>query len=269
MGKVCATCGTENRERALFCRGCSGSLKPASPPPEMPLLAVAAPTDDHPSFASTGRPKGAAGMKRAVVGLLLAAAAVIAWLQSGQPDPSSRLAPAVPATLMAEQPKAPGIPPESERLAPTIGMPAGGGAGSGALTMPSTAAPPSAAERVDALIARNARLKQDRLESEKRARLLASQERSRAAQDLERRQAEQTSPQAQRPNPLPAASEPLPPRAIAKALTVGQICDNTGNFIARYVCRVRECSKAPHASDPICVTYREMEEAQRTMQQNF
>jgi hypothetical protein len=127
----------------------------------------------------------------------------------------------------------------------------------------------SAEDRVNAMIARNARLKQERLEREKRSRLEASQEQARAAQALERQRADEASKLANRPPVLPVERVTPPAQPQAQALTVARICDSAGNFFSRELCRIRECSKAAQANDPVCVKIRAMEEAQRTREQNI
>jgi hypothetical protein len=44
---------------------------------------------------------------------------------------------------------------------------------------------------------------------------------------------------------------------------VDQVCAGSGNFLARDFCRIRECGKPSFASDPVCVRFRQMDEARR------
>ena len=57
------------------------------------------------------------------------------------------------------------------------------------------------------------------------------------------------------------AVEPQP--APAPVASVDQRCAGSANFIARDVCRIRACGTPALAGDPVCVRYREMEEANR------
>lgn len=98
--------------------------------------------------------------------------------------------------------------------------------------------------------------------------MLAAQEQARAARELERQREEQASRQAGIAAAQPVRASPAPIQPAAPVLTVSRICDQAGNFFAREVCRLRECNKASHASDPICVNFRRMEENNRALQQN-
>lgn len=140
MGKVCAKCGTENREKAMFCKGCGAKMatapSPASvdgtssncpdcatpnptgsrfckscgcsllqappPPTPIPLLAVAAHVDGRPVFEPAAGPKGLGSRKLSVVGLLLAAVALTAWFYLHQKNQSPQPAPIPSATLPVE-----------------------------------------------------------------------------------------------------------------------------------------------------------------------
>lgn len=59
----------------------------------------------------------------------------------------------------------------------------------------------------------------------------------------------------------PVAAEPQP--APAPVASVDQRCAGSANFIARDVCRIRACGNPALAGDPVCVRFREMEEANR------
>ncbi|MGS5089934.1 hypothetical protein ACVC7V_25920 [Hydrogenophaga sp. A37] len=69
------------------------------------------------------------------------------------------------------------------------------------------------------------------------------------------------------PAPTPAAASATaaaPAAAPATAgATVDQVCAGSGNFLARDFCRIRECGKPSFASDPVCVRFRQMDEARR------
>ena len=65
-----------------------------------------------------------------------------------------------------------------------------------------------------------------------------------------------------------AAAKPAAAAAPAAApastgATVDQVCAGSGNFLARDFCRMRECGKPSFASDPVCVRFRQMDEARR------
>lgn len=267
MGKVCERCGTDNREKAMFCLGCG--VKLGAGPLQEPATALATPAkadpthgDLDPAAASVAPAKGVMGKWLPRVGLLLGAAALMAWFplhqqasRSQQPMPS----PVTEATALETQPPKASVPegpaPATEPVA-SPGQPAFDPAASAA-----------AAERMIEQNKQRARLNQQRVEREKRERLLAAQEQARAAQELERQLEEQASRQVINAAAQTVRVPPAPIQPAAPALTVARICDQAGNFFARGVCRLRECNKASQASDPICVNFRRMEENNRALQQ--
>jgi hypothetical protein len=44
---------------------------------------------------------------------------------------------------------------------------------------------------------------------------------------------------------------------------VDTVCASSSNFIAREVCRTRECSNPAFTNDPVCVRFRQVEAANR------
>ncbi len=97
----------------------------------------------------------------------------------------------------------------------------------------------------------------------KEARELAAAEKQRAAQAAEQRQAEQarrraeeTARQKAAEAAALAAAKPPPP-----VQTVDTICASSSNFIAREVCRTRECQSPAFTNDPVCVRFRQVEAA--------
>lgn len=207
MGKVCVKCGTENREKAMFCKGCGGklvtgqspasvegpslrcpecstfnssdsrfckscgcSLLPAPPPPAVPLVVDAIGTDVHPVFEPVARSKGMGSRKLSLMGMLLAAIALSAWFYVQQlRNPSHPSSPAA-ATLAAESALPAAHPPMAtvpEVKEPTVSAPASETATSAAPTEVDPVAQAAEAERVNALNAHNARLNQQRLDRER------------------------------------------------------------------------------------------------------
>jgi hypothetical protein len=45
--------------------------------------------------------------------------------------------------------------------------------------------------------------------------------------------------------------------------SVDQICADRGNFLTRDICRIQACGNPALASDPVCVRFRQMEQANR------
>ncbi len=198
----------------------------------------------------------------AVVGTLLALA--YEW-QRGRPDVS----------LPARAPRAVATPPVSAAAPATASesaqAPAALESAAVEAVSPATAAPataaPSAASAPAVDRARQARAKQ---EAEARAKAL-QQEQALARtlaeeQDRERREAERARELADeaRRRTVEAASAPMraapPPEARRN---VRELCSASSNFVSEQFCRSRECRKAEHQADAICVRLREIEEAQR------
>jgi hypothetical protein len=49
---------------------------------------------------------------------------------------------------------------------------------------------------------------------------------------------------------------------------VDETCADRGNFLSRDLCRIQACGNAAQAGDPVCVRFREMEEANRNRASN-
>lgn len=265
MGKVCEKCGTDNREKAMYCLGCGVKLVAGPHPEASPTSARADAAHAGPATATTSvaPARGVIGKRPLQVGLLLGAAALATWFylhqQSSRPE-QPMPAPVAAATAVEAQ--------ASTASVPEVPAPA---------TEPVTAPvqpafdPAASAATAEQMIEQNkqrARLNQQRLERERRERLLAAQEQARAARELERQREEQASRQADIAAAQSVRTSPATTPPVAPALTVARICDQAGNFFAREVCRLRECNKASHANDPICVNFRRMEENNRALQQN-
>ncbi|MBT9552550.1 MAG: hypothetical protein IV088_16990, partial [Hydrogenophaga sp.] len=199
----------------------------------------------------------------ALVALVLIAA-LVWWSLAHQPGtlvakPPQTLLPATaatqPAPIEAVPVAAPTVPVGSETAVP-----------------PPSPEAVSAAERlresVEGLAQRD-RVHQQELE----------QQRAKLVKELHR--AEEARRRAEAPAfPRPVAAESAPPAPASAAATaapsatpaapgatpgatVDQVCAGSGNFLARDFCRMRECGKPSFASDPVCVRFRQMDEARR------
>lgn len=269
MGKVCERCGTDNREKAMFCLGCgvklvAGPLQEPSTTLAKPAQADATHADPYPATASVAPARGLSGKRLVQVGLLLGAAALTAWFhlhQQASMSQQTMSAPVAAATAVETQAPTASV---SEVPAPVTAP----------VTAPGQPAfdPAASAATAERMIEQNkqrARLNQQRLEREKRERVLAAEEQARAARELERQREEQASRQVANAAAQPAGTLPAPAPPAAPPPSVARICDQAGNFFSREVCRLRECNKASQASDPICVNFREMEEANRAREQSY
>ena len=65
-----------------------------------------------------------------------------------------------------------------------------------------------------------------------------------------------------------AAASSAPPPAPEPVRTVDMVCAGSSNFIAREVCRSRECGNPAFVNDPVCVRFREVEAANRRQPTN-
>lgn len=276
MANVCPSCGKENRDQARFCRGCArplvapgGEAASDEAARERAHRALRRARRNKRSGQSAARPP--AWLRWA--GAMTAGTLVLAtgwWLGAHQTAP----APARAASLA--------VAPAARRAAePPAVAPPNAVLSSGA----DAAAPqptPEAAAAVDRL-----RHSVELLEQQDRERAAAqAQQRQKLALeqkrlDAARRRAEATdaataapaAAQAATPEPAPplsAAARPAPlspsavtPPAARPAAGVDQLCADSGNVFARDFCRIRECDKAAHASDPVCVRFRQMDEARR------
>ena len=294
---VCEVCGTDNREKARFCKGCARALVPLAAGPEL----VPAPTDAEvaPSrvcgacqtanaadalvckscgkslFAfmegpgaegkSSGKKKGSAILMGAIAVVIAVAGAW--WLsRSSAPmvsaDPSAGSEQAAKALSVKAPVTVPLVKPE-EAAKP-----------SGPAPLPNDAATESEAKtHLEEVVKREA----ERTERARKAReVLARREKALAARELERERerAEQSAqalaapsapPSAPVDNPQSASKSATAPAAAAK-VTVEQACSNASNFIARDLCRVDACRHPANAQDAICVWYRRLDEERKRSQ---
>ena len=275
MAIVCPSCGKENRDQARFCRGCARPLD---------LPGGDAASDEVARERANRALRRARRRKRSGqraeqqpawwrwAGAMTAGVLVLAigwWLGAHQSAPAPvQAAPlaAVPATLPSAAPPATAQPAAAEP------------AGAEAATSPST---PEAAAAVDRL-----RHSVELLEQQDRERAAAqAAQRQKLALEQKRledarRRTETTaavaaSAHSAAPEPAPpvavaapAASAPVaaaaaPPSAARPAAGVDQLCAGSDNVFARDFCRIRECGKAVFANDPVCVRFRQMDEARR------
>ncbi|MDP2741973.1 MAG: zinc ribbon domain-containing protein [Hydrogenophaga sp.] len=293
---VCIACGTDNRDKALFCRGCATSMvalagsaaaAPAAPAvdtpkgptqacptcqaknplvatscktcgtslvPDMVAVTKAIPASVAPSSSNA---KLVVMVSLALVSLALVTTAVAAWWWSAQDTPSAPVATAaVPV------------------IAQTTGLGTNLSASIDAASKDdlvdadtvSVAATEEQATRIKqqaAAVASADRARRIRERREKEARDLAAAEQMRAAQAREQQLAEQ----ARRRDEEAARQKAAEVAALAAAQavrpvqTVDMICAASTNFIAREVCRTRECKSPAFARDPVCVRFREVEAA--------
>ncbi|QBM26251.1 zinc ribbon domain-containing protein [Hydrogenophaga pseudoflava] len=281
MAIVCPSCGKENRDQARFCRGCARPLD--RPGGDAGSDAVARERANRALRRARRRKRSGQRTEQQPAwwrwaGAMTAGVLVLAigwWLGAHQSTPApARAAPlaAVPAALPAATQTASPAP-----LATSGPSAVAEPAGAEAATSPST---PEAAAAVDRL-----RHSVELLEQQDRERAAAlEQQRQKLALEQKRlddarRRAGATpavasthsgaSEPAPVAAPAPAQSAPVaaaaapPPPATRSVAGVDQACAGSDNVFARDFCRIRECGKAVFANDPVCVRFRQMDEARR------
>lgn len=297
---VCKVCGTENRNKAKFCRGCAAPLPPDAArggvPPEhiCPTCKVRNPAKAlfcqacgvplvPPSMAFHPMPELAGGGTRPRAGVLLVGLALVlaglgTWWKLSHSNGSASLAATAEATApvpASTSPNGPATPaPAQAQATPTSAVVADPAATSPA---PGDTTHLSEAERLRLSLERLEREDRERTAALEQRRAAMAAEQQRRAELAARRRAEAAAAAAAAaasPAPTPASSpqtstttqaaaktEAAPP--AASAATVELACAGSTNFFARDLCRIRECRKPSFARDPICVRFREMEEASR------
>ncbi|MFC3682472.1 zinc-ribbon domain-containing protein [Hydrogenophaga luteola] len=274
MSIVCPSCGKENRDQARFCRGCASPLD--RPGGDAASDEVARERANRALRRARRRKRSGESAERPAwlrwAGAMTAGAVVLAvgwWLGAHQSAPAP-----VQAAPLAGAPAASSIATPTATAPPTAAEPVGAGAAS-----PNT---PEAAAAVDRL-----RHSVELLEQQDRERAAAQeQQRQKLALDQKRlddarRRAAATSAAAVSAHsgtpesapvaaaapaesaPVAAAAAPPPPPAVRSVAGVDQLCADSGNVLARDFCRIRECGKAVFANDPVCVRFRQMDEARR------
>ena len=111
-------------------------------------------------------------------------------------------------------------------------------------------------KRQAAAKARREQAARERAAAEEQARAAEVLAQQRADEALRQKAAAEAAQLARATRPPPA-----PPAPVVK--TVEQTCASSGNFFSREACRLRSCASVAFATDPVCVRFREVEEANR------
>lgn len=280
MANVCPSCGKENRDQARFCRGCARPLD--RPGGDTASDELARERANRALRRARRRKRSGERSERPAwlrwAGALTAGAVVLAagwWLGARQSTPAP--AQAAPVAL-APEPLPSAVPATVPPVATAQPM-ATDPSGVEAAASPTT---PEAAAAVDRLRHSVELLEQQDREraaaqAAQRQKLLLEQKR----QEDARRRSEATSaaaassahsaapePPAGAPSapasPAPVAAATAAPAPAARPGTsVDQLCAGSDNVFARDFCRIRECGKAVFVNDPVCVRFRQMDEARR------
>ncbi len=264
MANVCSRCSTENADGVLTCRHCGTALTPPASwsrsliPEDDTFDPLSAPTlvMQHtapaalPDIEETQPMPPPGGTARRVVWGLASFVVLLGagvWLLRPSPEaPIVSAAPAsAPASAVALAPSASALeaPAVPAAPAPQPADPASAAAPSVVQAAPvPPAAPASAVDR-----------------------------RKRIPEPVTRRPVPASAPatpaaSAAVPAPVPsAAAATTPPAEPARLRPVAELCAGS-NLLTRGFCEHRECTKAEHAGDPVCVRLKEAEEARRFRQ---
>lgn len=248
MTTVCTACGTENRDKARYCRGCARPLVPLSSPA---ATAEAAADVAHPhqqTRRSRSRARHVARQRRNAIRWGLGAVVLVAGLVIWRLWPGGST---VEMATAAAPPQAP-----AQRAAPMPAPPAPASTpvtlitSTVAVTRTTTTAPPTSGPPVAA----------NKGGVAPRARPVPAHAGA--------------APVSPAPPPAPARSEPAsnapaaapapaPAAAAPWARSVDESCADRSNFLTRDICRIQACGNPAMAGDPVCVRFREMEAANR------
>ncbi len=271
---VCAACGTENRDKAKFCKGCAQALVPLATPAQGVASVArgpACPACHAPNRRSAtvckscGAALGASPSGAASNAGVAQSRRGWAWIVG----PTLLVALGGAWWLQAQSPAAPPVPSTQQRMAQPV---------SASLQRVSvttvTVAPPAA--NVPASVAQPASEAPPRPVPAKKEAKTAKTPTVRSPTAAERQSAPAATQTRTEPETASAAADASQrqagtgesDRTPASAGAVDQLCAGSSNFIARDFCRVRACNDAARAGDPVCVRYRQMEEANRQRQGN-
>ena len=266
---VCAACGAENRDKAKFCKGCAQALvslaasaSAAVPAPVPRGLACPACQATNRRSAKSCQSCGAQ-LGASLPGTAASTGVVVARRRWGWIiGPALLVAIGAAWWAQAQHPAAPYVPVG----APVVAQQEPAAVQRVQVTTTAALPVPAVAEAL--------------LPSEVPPRPVPVKKEPKSAKASNPRgsaQAERQSPPAT-PQPEPAATQadglPRPSgsgesdRVPAATASVDQQCADRSNFIARDICRIRACNDAARAADPVCVRFRQMEEANRQRQQN-
>ena len=252
---VCAACGTENRDKARYCRGCAQPLLPQTPNAQ-PAAAEPAPRKKRRRpVEGAASASGTPWWKRPAAGWIVAVGlAAGGWLLWPSPAPV-RVAPA-PAAAPVPVPSTTSTLSLPSQSAPALSV-AGAMPGTTTAAGPSMATPPATPPVATAPPVRSSVAERAASPPPRPPKPRPKAEPPATAADTA------TTAPAASAAPVPVATPPASPAAPTRGQTVDERCADRGNFFTRDVCRVQACRNPALAGDPVCVRFREMEELNR------
>lgn len=244
MSIACPFCHTDNRDKARFCRGCARPLGSglrsqvsaagiAAGAPRHRRRRAAA-TDSSTSSARSVSLRWVLGL--AVLFMVLSLGGWWGWWQPMLGPSRARAAPS-PVRMLVPEPQA-AEPDPVDRLRQSV-----------------AALAQQDRDRARAL----EQLQRSRPVDHPRAKDEASRRTATAPLSADAPVVSEATPASA---PLPAEVR-APPPAPAPPSSVDQLCAGAGNLFSRDFCRMRHCADAVYARDPVCVRFRQMDEARR------
>lgn len=276
MTLVCPSCGKENRDNARFCRGCARALERVGDG-----VAPADEARDRARALRRARRRKAAANAPASparsrwAGVVLAAVFALGlgwWFGAHQKATAPAQAAGLGALALSPSAVAAMPPPSATAAASNPDTVPVAPVGVAVVTEPTAAAAVDRLRQSVELLEREDRAHVVALEQQRRK---ASQDRLRAEEARRRTDALSAAAASSVPTPAPAPTQAPAPAVVAAAPAtamvaatvsapgVDQLCAASGNVFARDLCRIRECGKASFARDPVCVRFRQMDEARR------
>jgi len=272
----CPSCRHLNRPGTNLCVKCGTTLLGASAlTAPAPLAAAAAPSPEPDIERQVGEvvelpdwalepaapPRSAIWIATPMIAFIVVAA--VAWVVLGRDAPE--FDPDATTPLLAE-PAAADKPTLPAAAAPSAGPTDDQAATPSPAPAPSVARTPTPVAAISRVTPEEAaleskRLAQDKREREARARAALEQQRA-AEQRGVQREAEAAQQRAAAPQQVaPPTAAPAPVAAkAARPQTVREICSGR-NFVSEQLCLSSECRNPSHASDPICVRRKELEDS--------
>lgn len=250
MATVCTACGTENRDKARYCRGCARPLVPLGAPGASADTPAEAATPHQKTRRSRSRARRAARRRRNAIrwglgAVVLMAGLLVWWLWPGASTSEAALAASATPAPPVETP-APAAPAWL-----VTGTTPVDSVTRTATTAPKTTGPQAAPSTPVATQPPRTKPTPTR---------------------------PKTATTAAAPTPEPVRSEPVAPTPVAEAPPtpvvaprprgVDETCADRGNFFSRDLCRIQACGNPALAGDPVCVRFREMEAANRSRASN-
>jgi hypothetical protein len=243
--QTCPVCQIANPLAATVCRSCRGSLVPD-------VVKTSA-------LLNRPTPRGLALKVSGLIGLCLAA--VLVWWSGVMPGTGNapELASAAEVSRFASPESLPvrvdAVLTLSGTATPSLDGVVAAAEPTASSAQGNAASEQAHAKRQAAAQVRREQSARDRAAAEEQMRVARAREQQRVDEAARQQAAAEAAQQARVVRTAP------PPVPVLK--TVEQNCASSSNFFSREVCRLRTCGDTAFAEDPVCLRFREIEEANR------